>query len=129
MFLVAQLGILLMLFTRFWQRGAEASLVMQHPLPFLGEGSTIPFVAKAGAPVAPPQFVREHPQHIEMIYNPDPLTPLYPAPFSPDDPLMQPAFAENPRADDPIPDPEPAVPSLDESDPGVFHHDPKKPER
>jgi hypothetical protein len=28
---------------------------------------------------------------------------------------------------DPIPDPEPASPSLDEPDPGVFHHDPVRP--
>jgi len=26
---------------------------------------------------------------------------------------------------DPLPDPEPAVPSLDGPDPGVFHHEPK----
>jgi hypothetical protein len=30
-------------------------------------------------------------------------------------------------ADDPVPDPEPSVPSLDEPDPGVFHHDPVGP--
>ena len=28
---------------------------------------------------------------------------------------------------DPIPNPDPASPSLDEPDPGVFHHDPAKP--
>jgi len=28
---------------------------------------------------------------------------------------------------DPIPDPEPASPSLDEPDPGVFHHTPTPP--
>jgi hypothetical protein len=28
---------------------------------------------------------------------------------------------------EPISDPEPAPPSLDEPDPGVFHHDPTKP--
>lgn len=31
------------------------------------------------------------------------------------------------QVEDPIPDPEPASPSLDEPDPGVFHHDPAKP--
>ncbi|MEO6817160.1 MAG: hypothetical protein ABI177_10695 [Edaphobacter sp.] len=31
------------------------------------------------------------------------------------------------QIEDPIPDPEPASPSLDEPDPGVFHHDPAKP--
>jgi hypothetical protein len=28
---------------------------------------------------------------------------------------------------DPLPNPEPSVPSLDEPDPGVFHHEPVKP--
>jgi Methyltransferase domain len=32
-----------------------------------------------------------------------------------------------PAPPDPIPDPEPASPSLDQPDPGVFHHDPKAP--
>ena len=31
------------------------------------------------------------------------------------------------EVEDPIPDPEPASPSLDQPDPGVFHHDPAKP--
>jgi len=31
------------------------------------------------------------------------------------------------KSPDPIPDPEPASPSLDEPDPGVFHHDPTRP--
>lgn len=68
------------------------------------------------------------PHHIEMIYNPDPLTPLYPAPLSTDDTFAR-ATAEEQAANapDPIPNPEPAVPSLDEPDPGVFHHDPQKP--
>ncbi len=42
-------------------------------------------------------------------------------------PLMS---TQNPtphEPDDPIPNPEPASPSLDEPDPGVFHHDPRKP--
>jgi hypothetical protein len=29
--------------------------------------------------------------------------------------------------DDPLPNPEPISPSLDQPDPGVFHHDPVKP--
>src|ERR1700754_1318290 len=32
-FLLAQLGLFLMLFTRFWQRGMETSLVLQSPVP------------------------------------------------------------------------------------------------
>jgi hypothetical protein len=66
-----------------------------------------------------------------MIYNPDPLTPLYPAPLSADDPIapLTPPEPHPPAATpDPIPNPEPATPSLDEPDPGVFHHDPQKPE-
>jgi hypothetical protein len=30
---------------------------------------------------------------------------------------------------DPLPNPEPAAPSLDQPDPGIFHHDPVKPQR
>jgi hypothetical protein len=130
MFLVAQLGLLLMLFTRFWQRGAEASLILQHPLPFLRESPAVPFVPRSTKPVAePPQAPpADRPHHIEMIYNPDPLTPLYPAPLSTDDLLVQESTTEQAHlAPDPIPNPEPAVPSLDEPDPGVFHHDPQKP--
>jgi hypothetical protein len=130
MFLVAQLGILAMLFTRFWQRGTEVSLVLQHPLPFLRETPAIPFVARSAKPVVetPKQTLHtDRSPHIEMIYNPDPLTPLYPAPLSADDTLAQTSTEQTPLAPDPIPDPEPAVPSLDEPDPGVFHHDPQKP--
>jgi SAM-dependent methyltransferase len=32
---------------------------------------------------------------------------------------------DTPQPPDPIPDPEPAAPPLDQPDPGVFHHDPK----
>src|ERR1700733_1017983 len=32
-FLLAQLGLFLMLFTRFWQRGVETSLALQNPMP------------------------------------------------------------------------------------------------
>jgi hypothetical protein len=129
MFLVAQLGLLLMLFTRFWQRGAETSLILQYPLPSFREAPTIPFVAKTRTTApSPPPPVSEHPRHVEMIYNPDPLTPLYPAPFSTDDPLMRAASVEPVPSADPIPNPEPAAPSLDEPDPGVFHHDPRKPQ-
>ena len=138
LFLVAQLGLLLTLFTRFWQRGAETSLILQHPI--LSEEASpmrreIPLSA---TPITP---APDRPHHVEMIYNPDPLTPLYPAPFSPDDPLVSlsspqaeppPASsppAPSPPAPDPSPNPEPPAPSLDEPDPGVFHHDPQKPDQ
>ncbi len=123
MFLVAQTGVLLMMFTRFWQRGAEVSLAHQHPLPFLREGSRIPFAREPAKPATD-----DKPHHIGMIYN-DPLTPVYPAPLSTDDMLAREAIVatESSAEVDPIPDPEPAVPSLDEPDPGVFHHEPHKP--
>jgi hypothetical protein len=144
LFLIAQLGLFIMLFTRFWQRGAEASLVLQHPI--LLETSPpvrreMPLSTPPLAPPAPPSPVPsphdslDRPRHIEMIYNPDPLTPLYPAPLSPDDPLaslsspqQKPPPASPPPSPDPIPNPEPAAPSLDQPDPGVFHHDPQRPD-
>jgi hypothetical protein len=121
MFFTAQLGLFLMLFTRFWQRGAEVSLVSQHPI--LADHDARDF-----APVPPPPPY-EHQPPLDMIYNSDPLTPLYPAPLSPDDPIS-PLVPPEPRTTpaDPIPDPEPASPSLDEPDPGVFHHEPKPPQ-
>ncbi len=36
-------------------------------------------------------------------------------------------MTQSPDTSDPVPEPEPAVPSLDEPDPGVFHHDPVRP--
>jgi hypothetical protein len=43
------------------------------------------------------------------------------APIPPARPVQPPA--------DPLPNPEPAAPSLDQPDPGVFHHNPVKPMR
>jgi hypothetical protein len=102
-FLLAQLGLFLMLFTRFWQRGAETSLALQNPIP----SPAHPILPTAG------------------IVNPD--NPLHPnsrihlAPELPAEHLATPVTKE------PISDPEPAPPSLDEPDPGVFHHEPTKP--
>lgn len=131
MFLIAQLGLFVMLFMRFWQRGVEASLVLQNPITthedsFLAHETSYtrstPITTNAAPPPSPKT---DHPHHIEMMSNPDPLVPIYPAPLSPDDPLI----AEAPLTPDPIPNPEPASPSLDEPDPGVFHHDPQSPSR
>ncbi len=94
-FLFAQIGLFLLLFTRFWQRGVETSLILQNPL-------------------LPPT------EPISSISGP-PLGPLGPVPIAPTPP---PPPIPNP---DPIPNPEPAAPSLDEPDPGVFHHDPTRP--
>jgi hypothetical protein len=140
MFLVAQFGIFALTFTRFWQRGAETSLVLQYPLvpeaetPIEREGYSYtrpgpaPPTPLSSTPPSPEPLNpdQDRPRHIEMIYNPDPLTPLYPAPFSPDDPLPEPPPVANATPLDPIPNPEPASPSLDEPDPGVFGHDPAR---
>jgi hypothetical protein len=95
MFLVAQAGLFLMLFTRFWQRGAEVSLILQNPIP------------------PHPALADSYPATYRPTTAPPPPPP--PEPTS----ILSP---------DPIPNPEPASPSLDQPDPGVFHHDPQKPQ-
>jgi hypothetical protein len=99
-FLLAQLGLFLMLFTRFWQRGVETSLALQNPIASPALPPVLP-IAGVVDPVDP-----LHPKHrIE-------LTPQHSAHV----------------AKEPISDPEPAPPPLDEPDPGVFHHDPTRPQ-
>jgi hypothetical protein len=100
MFLLAQLGLFLMLFTRFWQRGAETSLALQNPMPNL---SLPPILPIAGI-VDPVDLL--HPGHRIQLTSEPSITPA---------------------VNDPISNPEPAPPSLDEPDPGVFHHDPTRP--
>jgi hypothetical protein len=100
MFLLAQLGLFLMLFTRFWQRGAETSLSLQNPIP---------------SPSLPPSV------HVAGLVHPtDPVNPTRRIHLAPERPAI-------PPTPEPISNPEPAPPSLDEPDPGVFHHDPSKP--
>ena len=89
MFLLAQIGLFLMLFTRFWQRGAETSLALQNPI----AGTVDPN---------------------------DLLHPIRRIQLAPEHPII-------PSTPEPISNPEPAPPSLDEPDPGVFHHSPTKP--
>jgi hypothetical protein len=98
-FLLAQLGLFLMLFTRFWQRASETSLALQYPI--------------FPAPQLPIRPI-VHPQ-TQGASRPDSRT------------WDQPATTPPAPAQDPIPNPEPASPSLDEPDPGVFHHNPTKP--
>ncbi len=93
-FLLAQFGLFVLLFTRFWQRGAETSLALQNPIFIPSQLPILPVVGKVN-PV-------------------DPLHPNHPNPAHQIPSLGQPL--------DPIPNPEPASPSLDEPDPGVFHH-------
>ena len=92
-FLLVQLGLFLMLFTRFWQRGMETSLALHNPI-FSPPLPTLPIAGVV-----------------------DPQCRIQLAPMQPVQPVIN----------EPIADPEPASPSLDEPDPGVFHHDPTKP--
>ncbi len=103
-FLLAQLGLFLLLLTRFWQRGSETSLALQNPI-FTPSPLPIPPVVARVATIDP-----LHPDHR--------IQPVAEHISPPPDP---------PMANEPISDPEPAPPSLDEPDPGVFHHDPAKP--
>src|SRR5882757_6974552 len=48
-FLLAQLGLFLMLFTRFWQRGAETSLALQNPIP----STALPPILPVAGPANP----------------------------------------------------------------------------
>jgi hypothetical protein len=41
--------------------------------------------------------------------------------------MLPPQRQKTSTVPDPVPDPEPASPSLDAPDPGVFHHEPAKP--
>jgi hypothetical protein len=98
-FLLAQLGLFLMLLTRFWQRGAETSLSLQNPIPSPSL-SPIPLVSS--------------PVDIDPLHNSRRIQ-------------LAPESHTIPPTPEPISNPEPAPPSLDEPDPGVFHHEPTKP--
>jgi hypothetical protein len=131
MFLVAQIGLLAMLFLRFWQRGVETSLVLQHPVTisdndFPEPQGTYRRVTPIIANVPPPPAAENHdrPHHIEIMSIPDPLISVYPPPLSQDQLHTRNSPAPIP---DPIPNPEPPSPPLAEPDPGVFHHDPSPP--
>jgi hypothetical protein len=99
-FLLAQLGLFLMLFTRFWQRGVETSLALQNPIADIGLPPILPIAA--------------------VVDPSDPLHPSRRIQLTPETPAR-------PVTPEPISNPEPAPPSLDEPDPGVFHHNPTKP--
>ena len=103
MFLLTQIGLFLLLLTRFWQRGVETSLALQHPA-FPPPQLPIRHVAPQVPPPPPPA-----PTYVDPLYERAPTTPV-------PDPIP-----------DPIPDPEPASPPLDEPDLGVYRRDPDKP--
>jgi hypothetical protein len=98
-FLLAQIGLFVHLFTRFWQRGAETSLALQNPIFTQSPLPIRPVIGKVNPSETP------HPYH----------------------PVSSSQISETSQISDPIPNPEPVSPSLDEPDAGVFHHDPSKP--
>jgi hypothetical protein len=102
-FLLAQLGLFLMLLTRFWQRGAETSLALQNPIANSGLPPTRPMTTVA-----------------DRLAPAEPLRPTRRIELAPEQ-------CSVPATPEPISNPEPASPSLDEPDPGVFHHNPTKP--
>jgi hypothetical protein len=126
-FILSQIGLFILLFTRFWQRAAETSLVLQHPIP-LPPPMPRPSPFVPSTPAEP--VVRTEPilytkpiEPAEPVLSdeptPDPLTP---------DPLKDrfPESLHDP-IHEPISDPEPAAPSLDEPDPGIYHRNPNDP--
>jgi hypothetical protein len=90
-FLIAQIGLFLMLFARFWQRGVETSLAIQNP------------ILNPIEPMIEPTIEPE--RRIQLTSEPHKHTTL----------------------PEPISNPEPAAPSLDHPDSGVFHRDPGEP--
>lgn len=90
-FLLAQLGLFLLLLTRFWQRGVETSLALQNPL------------------YPPPELpIRPVVTHVPPVPQTAPVADL------------------SDSIEDPIPNPEPAPPSLDEPDLGIYHRNHEK---
>jgi hypothetical protein len=104
-FLLCQVGLFVLLLTRFWQRGAETSLILQNPI-----------ITPTPLPILP------------VVGKISPIDPLHP-PIPPVQPVTEHLYPRStePLTNEPISNPEPAPPSLDEPDPGVFHHDPPKP--
>jgi hypothetical protein len=113
-FLLAQLGLFLLLLTRFWQRGVETSLALQNPIATPSPLPILPIVGRVN-PVDP-----LHPNH-PSAPAPAPVFPAETVVESKPEQIVTPAY-------EPISNPEPAAPSLSEPDLGVFHRTPKPPE-
>src|SRR5262249_53202420 len=89
----AQLGLFLMLLTRFWQRGAETSLALQHPI---ASPSLAPI-----APVAPTVDFDDplHPsRRIHLTPQPPPPPPPHPTPPPPPPPPTPPPLPRRARS-------------------------------
>ncbi len=95
---LAQLGLLLMLFTRFWQRGMETALV-ENVFPTQVRSNIFVASAAPSDPLALPRLERR------AVASPATTAVAPPPPVGP------------------LPEPEPIAPSLEEPDPGVYHHD------
>jgi len=67
MFLLAQLGLFLMLLTRFWQRGAETVLALDNPMPVsVAVEPEPPFHEEVFAEPSSPEPFPDEPAHIEI---------------------------------------------------------------
>jgi hypothetical protein len=113
-FLLAQFGLFVLLLTRFWQRGVETSLALQYPI-----------VAPSPLPILP---IVGRVDRVDPLHPNHPVTTI-PAVEFPHETVVEsrPEQAVVP-AYEPISNPEPAPPSLDEPDLGVFHREPKPPQ-
>jgi hypothetical protein len=80
LFLLAQAGLLALLFTRFWQRGAETVLACDNPLPprFPPGDPLLPFLIKREKAAPLTQSRTEHP--LDPQPDPEPAAPSLPEP-------------------------------------------------
>ncbi len=85
-FLLAQLGLFLMLFTRFWQRGAETSLALQNPIPTPSLPPILPIAGSQSTPltlsiqaVASNSPPNRTPTRLPTNPSPTPNPPLHPS--------------------------------------------------
>ena len=105
-FLLAQLGLLAMMATRFWQRGAETIISLDYPLELLDTIDAKPEAMLRIVPEYEPTIIPRIMPRIMPIIEPT-IEPVEHAHF--------PGDAQ--------PDPEPAPPSLAQPDPAVLHHE------
>ena len=107
MFLLAQTGLFLMLLTRFWQRGAETTLSLDHPI------FEAPIVRTSFAPREPSRA-----SFTSSAISSGSIEPLN---------VATPTHIAS-QTVEPMSQPEPVVPSLAQPDPTVFHHDSTSPD-
>jgi hypothetical protein len=113
--LLAQLGVFLLIFTRFWQRAAE-TVHFRNVNPLLRRSRIYAPANLSSSPSIEPDMTSYASTFPGPFPLADPPSPFLPGPDS--NPLPDPT-----PAPDPLPNPEPISPSLASPDPGVFHHD------